>query len=180
LIKIKDTRIFVFAFIVVFAVASGFYFFNKIQSKHHFSVNKKKPFQAKNRYVYSLLEANLNLRTAYIVSITKQDSVIKYNYKSALNPERDFKMSYNLQHQVLYFGIGDAYLIKRNDVWRDHDDNVFDSYSLLEPEIDGIDLLFNKHYGVLAITSPLGPNHLFLSKINDSLFIKRIEQKTYN
>ena len=96
MIKIKDTRNFVFAFIVVFAVASGFYFFNKIQSKHHFSVNKKKPFQAKNRYVYSLLEANLNLRTAYIVSITKQDSVIKYNYKSALNPERDFKMSYNL------------------------------------------------------------------------------------
>ncbi|WP_339622609.1 hypothetical protein [uncultured Winogradskyella sp.] len=180
MIKIKHTRIFVFAFIVVFVVASGFYFFNKIQSKHDFSVKKKKAFQTKNRYVYTLLDANLNLRTTYVVSITKQDSVIKYNYKSVLNPERNFKMSYNLQHQVLYFGIGDAYLVKRNEIWRDNDDNVFDSYSLLEPEIDGIDLLFNKHYGVLAITSPLGPNHLFLSKINDSLSIKKIEQKIYN
>ncbi|MFC4634520.1 hypothetical protein ACFO3O_11450 [Dokdonia ponticola] len=51
---------------------------------------------------------------------------------------------------------------------------------MTEPVIDGMSpILFNKDYGILAITGPLGPTAFFMDKPNDSLQIMKINRKLY-
>ena len=179
--KTKDILIFVFAIIVVSALAYVIFLFFYVQKRYAEIPTDPKSIFTESRYLYGISNDNLTLRTEYLLIKTVRDSIIKYEYRSTTDSTRNLKVSYLTKNQELQFDLTDyekyqTKIIRSNsnsDIW-------FDMYEMKEPIIDGMSpVMFNKEYGILAIANPLGPSAFFMDKPNDSLQVMKISKKLY-
>lgn len=179
--KTKDILIFVFAIIVVSALAYVIFLFFYVQKRYAEIPTDQKSIFTESRYLYGISNDNLKLRTEYLLIKTVRDSIIKYEYRSTTDSTRNLKISYLTKNQELQFDFTDYKKYKTKVIQSNSNSEIwFDNYEMKEPIIDGMSpIMFNKDYGILAITGPLGPTAFFMDKPNDSLQIMKINRKLY-
>ncbi|OBQ54588.1 hypothetical protein JJL45_14295 [Tamlana sp. s12] len=180
--KTKNILIFVFAIIVVSALAYVIFLFFYVQKRYAEIPTDPKSIFTESRYLYGISSNdNLKLRTEYLLIKTVRDSVIKYEYKSTTDSTRNFKVSYLTKNQEIQFDFTDYVKYESNTFWSNSNSEIwFDMYEMKEPIIDGMSpVMFNKDYGILAIANPLGPSAFFMDKQNDSLQVMKISKKLY-
>lgn len=180
--KTKDILIFVFAIIVVSALAYVIFLFFYVQKRYAEIPTDSKSIFTESRYLYGISSNNnLKLRTEYLLIKTVRDSIIKYDYKSTSDSTRNLKVSYLTKNQELRFDLSDYVKYENKTIRSNTNSEIwFDVYEMKEPVIDGISsVMFNKDYGILAIANPLGSPAFFMDKPNDSLQVMKISKKLY-
>ena len=179
--KTKDILIFVFAVFVIASIGLTCYMLDDIQEKYNEEPLVRNSTTSETRYSYGLINDSLKLRTEYSLNKSITDSIITYNYISETDLSRSLKVDYNLNTEILTFDLGTEYGIDKFKVLSDSEGNSFDSYKMMDAMIDGVEpILFNKDYGILALTSVLNPSVFFVSKKDDVLLVKQIEEILYN
>ncbi|KJD31007.1 hypothetical protein PW52_16890, partial [Tamlana sedimentorum] len=180
--KTKDILIFVFAIIVVSALAYVIFLFFYVQKRYAEIPTDTKSIFTESRYLYGISSNdNLKLRTEYLLIKTVRDSIIKYEYKSTTDSTRNLKVSYLTKNQEIQFDLTDYVKYESKTIRSNSNSEIwFDMYEMKEPIIDGMSpVMFNKDYGILAIANPLGPSAFFMDKQNDSLQVMKISEKLY-
>ena len=180
--KTKDILIFVFAIIVVSALAYVMFLFFYVQKRYAEIPTASKSIFTESRYLYGISSNNhLKLRTKYLLIKTVRDSIIKYEYKSTTDSTRNLKASYLTKNQELQIDLTDYIKYDSKTIRSNSNSEIwFDLYEMKEPIIDGISpIMFNKDYGILAIANPLGTSEFFMDKPNDSLQVIKISEKLY-
>ena len=179
--KTKDILIFVFAVFVIASIGLTCYMLDDIQEKYNEEPLVRNSTTSETRYSYGLINDSLKLRTEYSLNKSITDSIITYNYISETDLSRSLKVDYNLNTEILTFDLGTEYGIDTFKVLSDSKGNSFDSYKMMDAIIDGVEpILFNKDYGILALTGVLNPSVFFVSKKDDVLLVKQIEEILYN
>ena len=161
---------------MIFAIGFTIYTLNDIQNKYAGEPTEKRIISTASRYLCGIGNDSLKIRTEFIVTKTMTDSLTEYDYKSKTDSTRNLKLRYWNYSQKLYFDQTE-YRISEREVLRDEQNPEiwFDNYEMSEPIIDGMSpLIFNPDYGILAITGPLNPPLLFMSKSNDKIYADRI------
>ncbi|WP_274474594.1 hypothetical protein [Mangrovimonas aestuarii] len=140
---------------------------------------KKENASSKTRYVCSFSSDSLRLRTEYELIKDVNDSIILYKYINVADSTRNFEISYEIDTKTLLFNFDRYRAFTKNVLQNEEKPKIwFDNYEMVSPIVDGIDpIMFNVDYGILAITGPLNPPHLFLDKRNDTLFGRKILEK---
>jgi hypothetical protein len=172
----KNILIFIFAFIVIFAIGFTIYNLNDIQNRYAEEPAEKRTISTTTIYLYGLGENSLKLKTEFLLIKKRTDSIIEYEYKSKTDSTRNLKLSYQIHTQKLYFDFTEYSISEKNvlnsiqnrELW-------FDNYEMSQPIIDGMSpLIFNADYGILAIAGPLNPPIFFMDRLNDNVFADRI------
>jgi hypothetical protein len=179
--KTKDILIFIFAFVVIFAIGFMFYMVNHIQKKYAGEPYEQKTILSSSRYLCGFSNDSIKIRTEYKVIKIIADSIIEFTYLSRTDSTRNFQVKYkNYQNELFLEHTGYAKI----EVNRFQNDRIsteyFDSYVHIKPEIDGMaPILFNPNYGILGIGNPLGPAAFFFEKKPDIDLIKDVSDKLY-
>ena len=177
--KTKDVLIFIFAFGVIFAIGFSFYTLFDIQKQYAGEPTESETILTSSRYLCGFSNDSLKVRTEFLVVKTIKDSIIRYSYKSKTDSTRNFEINYRINSQKLFFDETEYKKFDENVLQNNYSPKVwFDKYEMSEPIIDGLSpIMFNDDYGILAITGPLGPTYLFLTKKSDTLFSRKILDK---
>ena len=179
--KTKDILIFVFALIVVSALAYGIFLFFYVQKRYAEGPTELKSIFLESRYLSGISNDTLKLRTEYLLIKTVRDSIINYEYRSVTDSTRNLNVSYLTKNQKLQFDLTDYEKYETKSFQSNTNSEIwFDKYEMKEPIIDGMSpVMFNEEYGILAIANPLGPSAFFMDKPNDSSQVRKIIEKLY-
>lgn len=98
------------------------------------------------------------------LTILKTDETLKYNYEIENGFENNMSFEYNLNADLLKFGLWDYKAISGSEYYiKELSKNPFKKYDLVDPSVDGTGpVIFNKKYGVLSIKNVLAPDFVFL------------------
>jgi hypothetical protein len=180
--KTKNIPVLIFISLIILVigvVVFSIYCLDNINEKQS---NKLDSISTESKYLCRISNNSIIVKNGFSVIKILNDSIVRYKYLSVIDSLPNVNLEYQITTQNLYYDGTEYKLSKKNVLQSKLNPEIwFDIYELSEPEIDGMSpLMFNKEYGILVITSPLGPTLFFMTEPDDYSYANKIISSLLN